>query len=232
MGSLQDVFSTDELRAFDMRVRETVPNPRYVVEQKIDGLSVSLEYHDGELAVGSTRGDGFTGEDVTENLRTIRSIPLKLPQALPLLEVRGEVYMPVTSFNRLVREQELREETPAKNPRNAAAGSLRQKDPKIAAARGLDIFCFNIQQLEGITCESHSESLELMRRLGFPVSPDYKVFDNIEDAIKQVEAIGEIEKRLAGQPNTPNGQWLLSIRPRKRKQCCGILYCRWDAPAW
>ena len=199
MGSLQDVFSTDELRAFDLRVQEEVPNPTYVVEQKIDGLSVSLEYHDGELAVGSTRGDGFTGEDVTENLRTIRSIPLQLPEALPLLEVRGEVYMPVTSFNRLVREQELREETPAKNPRNAAAGSLRQKDPKIAAARGLDIFCFNVQQLEGVTCERHSESLELMRRLGFPVSPDYKVFDNIEDAIKQVEVIGELRGSLGYQ---------------------------------
>lgn len=199
MGSLRDVFSTDELRAFDARVREEVPNPTYVVEQKIDGLSVSLEYHDGELAVGSTRGDGFTGEDVTENLRTIRSIPLQLPEALPLLEVRGEVYMPVTSFNRLVREQELREEIPAKNPRNAAAGSLRQKDPKIAAARGLDIFCFNVQQLEGVTCERHSESLELMRRLGFPVSPDYKVFDNIEDAIKQVEVIGELRGSLGYQ---------------------------------
>ena len=199
MGSLQDVFSTDELRAFDLRVREEVPNPTYVVEQKIDGLSVSLEYHDGELAVGSTRGDGFTGEDVTENLRTIRSIPLRLPQPLPLLEVRGEVYMPVRSFNRLVREQELREEPIAKNPRNAAAGSLRQKDPKIAAARGLDIFCFNVQQLEGLTCQSHSKSLELMKELGFPVSPDYKVFDNIEDAIKQVEKIGELRGTLGYQ---------------------------------
>lgn len=199
MGSLQDVFSTDELRAFDLRVREEVPNPTYVVEQKIDGLSVSLEYHDGELAVGSTRGDGFTGEDVTENLRTIRSIPLRLPQPLPLLEVRGEVYMPVKSFNRLVREQELREEPIAKNPRNAAAGSLRQKDPKIAAARGLDIFCFNVQQLEGLTCQSHSKSLELMKELGFPVSPDYKVFDNIEDAIKQVEKIGELRGTLGYQ---------------------------------
>lgn len=199
MGSLQDVFSTDELRAFDHRVREVIPTPTYVVEQKIDGLSVSLEYRDGELVIGSTRGDGFTGEDVTENLRTIRSIPLKLPQKLPILEVRGEVYMPIASFGRLVREQELREETPAKNPRNAAAGSLRQKDPKIAAARGLDIFCFNVQQLEGEDCSSHSRSLELLRRLGFPVSPDYKVVHSIEDAIKQVEVIGEQRGSLGYQ---------------------------------
>ena len=199
MGSLQDVFSLDELRAFDERVRETVPEPTYVVEQKIDGLSVSLEYRNGELAVGSTRGNGLVGEDVTENIRTIRSIPLKLPQPLPLLEVRGEVYMPVNSFWRLVREQELREETPAKNPRNAAAGSLRQKDPKIAAARGLDIFCFNIQQLEGTVCESHEASLELMRSLGFPVSPDYKVVHTIEEAIRQIEKIGELRGKLGYQ---------------------------------
>ena len=199
MGSLQDVFSLDELRAFDERVRETVPEPTYVVEQKIDGLSVSLEYRNGELAVGSTRGNGLVGEDVTENIRTIRSIPLKLPQPLPLLEVRGEVYMPVNSFWRLVREQELREETPAKNPRNAAAGSLRQKDPKIAAARGLDIFCFNIQQLEGMVCESPQASLELMRSLGFPVSPDYKVVHTIEEAIRQIEKIGELRGKLGYQ---------------------------------
>ena len=199
MGSLQDVFSLDELRAFDERVRETVPEPTYVVEQKIDGLSVSLEYRNGELAVGSTRGNGLMGEDVTENIRTIRSIPLKLPQPLPLLEVRGEVYMPVNSFWRLVREQELREETPAKNPRNAAAGSLRQKDPKIAAARGLDIFCFNIQQLEGTVCESHEASLELMRSLGFSVSPDYKVVHTIEEAIRQIEKIGELRGKLGYQ---------------------------------
>ncbi|MBS7324404.1 MAG: NAD-dependent DNA ligase LigA [Angelakisella sp.] len=199
MGSLQDVFSLDELRAFDERVRETVPEPTYVVEQKIDGLSVSLEYRNGELAVGSTRGNGLVGEDVTENIRTIRSIPLKLPQPLPLLEVRGEVYMPVNSFWRLVREQELREETPAKNPRNAAAGSLRQKDPKIAAARGLGIFCFNIQQLEGTVCESHEASLELMRSLGFPVSPDYKVVHTIEEAIRQIEKIGELRGKLGYQ---------------------------------
>ena len=139
MGSLQDIFSFEELRDFDRRVRETVPHPSYVVEPKIDGLSVSLEYRDGVLTVGSTRGNGFTGEDVTENIRTIRSVPLQLPDKLPLLEVRGEVYMPVKSFERVVEAQELAGEQPFKNPRNAAAGSLRQKNPKITAKRGLDI---------------------------------------------------------------------------------------------
>lgn len=199
MGSLQDVFSYDELRQFDARVREVVPNPTYVVEQKIDGLSVSIEYRNGLLKVGSTRGNGLVGEDVTENIRTIRSIPLSLPEAFPLFEVRGEVYMPIRSFEKLVQEQELREETPAKNPRNAAAGSLRQKDPKVAAARGLDIFCFNLQQWEGTSCSSHTESLELMKRMGFPVSPDYAVVDNIEDAILQVEKIGELRGTLGYQ---------------------------------
>ncbi len=199
MGSLQDVFSLEELREFDKRVREVVPSPRYVVEQKIDGLSVSAEYRDGVLTVGSTRGDGFTGEDVTENLRTIRSLPLKLPEELPLLEVRGEVYMPVLNFERLVSQQELRDEPPFKNPRNAAAGTLRQKDSKVTAARGLDLFCFNIQQLEGLSCETHHESLELLKRFGFPVSPSYVLADNIEDAIREVERIGTLRGALPYQ---------------------------------
>ena len=200
MASLQDVFSTDELRQFDERVREVVPSPHYVVEQKFDGLSVSLEYRDGVLAVGSTRGDGFTGEDVTENIRTIRSIPLRLPEAFPLLEVRGEVYMSVKNFERLLSEQELRDEPPFKNPRNAAAGTLRQKDSRVTASRGLDIFCFNIQQLEGREpCSTHHETLELMKSLGFPVSPGYTLCDNIEDAIHKVLEIGELRGTLPYQ---------------------------------
>ena len=200
MGSLQDVFSIDELRAFDARVREVVPNPIYVVEQKIDGLSVSLEYHNGELTIGSTRGDGFTGEDVTENLRTIRSIPLQLPKALPLLEVRGEVYMPVTSFQRLVREQELREETPAQKPSKCGGRLSSAEGPKNCSGKRAGGFSASMfQQLEGMTCQSHSKSLELMRELGFPISPDYKVFDNIEDAIQQVEKIGELRGTLGYQ---------------------------------
>ena len=140
MGSLQDVFSHEAVADFVSRCHETDANADFVVEPKIDGLSVSLEYRDGELVRGSTRGDGFIGEDVTANLKTIRSIPLKLKKKLPFLEVRGEVYMPRKSFEKLVEQQELNDEQPFKNPRNAAAGSLRQKDPKIAAKRGLDRF--------------------------------------------------------------------------------------------
>lgn len=145
MGSLQDVFSSEEVREFDQKVRQQLEHPLYVVEPKIDGLSVSLEYRDGVLVRGSTRGDGFVGEDVTENLRTIASIPLRLTEPVEYLEVRGEVYMPVKSFEKVVAQQELNEEKPFKNPRNAAAGSLRQKNPRITAQRGLDIFIFNLQ---------------------------------------------------------------------------------------
>ncbi len=191
MGSLQDVFSFDEVRDFDRRVRETVTDPAYVVEPKIDGLSVSLEYTDGWLTRGSTRGDGFVGEDVTENLRTIRSIPKKLPAALPFLEVRGEVYMPRGSFEKVVAQQELNGERPFKNPRNAAAGSLRQKDARVTAKRMLDIFVFNIQQIEGKTLSSHAESLEFLRSLGFPVIGNFQTTDSIEEAVRFIEENGK-----------------------------------------
>ena len=190
LGSLQDVFDEESLLAFDKRVREVVDNPRYVVEPKIDGLSVALEYRDGVFYRGATRGDGLTGEDVTENLRTIRSIPLRLPQSLPLLVVRGEVYMPRQSFERVVAQQELMGETPFKNPRNAAAGSLRQKNPAIAAKRGLDIFVFNVQQIEGHGLDRHSQSLDYLKELGFQVTPSYHVFDNIQDVVQEIQAIG------------------------------------------
>lgn len=190
MGSLQDVFSEEEVRDFDRKVREEIPDPIYIVEPKIDGLSISLEYRDGLLERGSTRGDGFVGEDVSANLRTVRSIPLKLKEALPFLEVRGEVYMPVESFQRLVEQQELAEEKPFKNPRNAAAGSLRQKDPKITAKRGLDLFIFNLQQVEGKELRGHKESLDYLKSLGLPVIPTYKAVDNIEDALAEIRRIG------------------------------------------
>jgi DNA ligase (NAD+) len=161
MGSLQDVFSYKEVKEFDRRVRETISNPLYVVEPKIDGLSVSLEYQDGVLVRASTRGDGFTGEDVTANIKTISSIPLRLKKQLAGIEVRGEVYMPLKSFEEVVKRQEMEETTPFKNPRNAAAGSLRQKDPKITASRKLDIFVFNIQQL----CALESEPDRVVRVL-------------------------------------------------------------------
>lgn len=191
MGSLQDVFSYEEVKEFDRRVRETISNPLYVVEPKIDGLSVSLEYQDGVLVRASTRGDGFTGEDVTANIRTISSIPLRIKKQLAGIEVRGEVYMPLKSFEEVVKRQEMEEATPFKNPRNAAAGSLRQKDPKITASRKLDIFVFNIQQLQGETLSSHRQSLDYMKSLGFKVIPSYKCFNNIDDVIDEIKNIGE-----------------------------------------
>jgi len=192
LGSLQDVFDTEELLAFDKRVRDRVEAPVYVVEPKIDGLSVALQYRDGLLVRGATRGDGVTGEDVSQNLRTIHSIPLKLPRPVPFLEVRGEVYMPRQNFERVVRDQELGGEQPFKNPRNAAAGSLRQKNARITAGRGLDIFVFNIQALEGEEdVTGHAQSLDYLRELGFKVIPDYKTYTDIGDAVARVEEIGE-----------------------------------------
>lgn len=198
MGSLQDVFNVDELREFDTRVRHSlsVP-PTYIVEPKIDGLSVSLEYLDGLFVRGSTRGDGFVGEDITENLRTIKSIPMKLKEPVPFIEVRGEVYMPKKSFEKLIRRQEINGEVPAKNPRNAAAGSLRQKDSKVTAQRELDIFIFNIQQVEGKELVSHKQSLEFMQSLGFKVIDGYEAFTDIEKAIEKISAIGENRGKLA-----------------------------------
>ena len=190
MGSISDVFSVDELKAFDLRVKNEFSDAEYVVEYKIDGLSVSLEYVNGEFVRGSTRGDGFIGEDITKNLKTIKSIPKTLSEPLPFLEVRGEVYMPKKSFEKLVTEQLKNDEQPAKNPRNAAAGSLRQKDSRITASRGLDIFIFNIQQIEGRTLSSHKESLDYLKSLGFNVVDGYRVFDNMTDAVKRIEEIG------------------------------------------
>ncbi|WP_069988718.1 NAD-dependent DNA ligase LigA [Massilioclostridium coli] len=197
MGSLQDAFSEQEMLQFDQRVREKLSEFQYVVEPKIDGLSVSLEYRDGEFFRGSTRGDGFIGEDVTANLRTIHSIPLRLRETLPYLEVRGEVYMPREKFLKLVEQQELEEEQPFKNPRNAAAGSLRQKDSKIAAERGLDIFVFNIQQIEGKELSSHKESLDYLTSLGFKTVPQYKLVSNIEQALEEIRRIGDAREQFS-----------------------------------
>lgn len=198
MESLQDAFSFEELREFDARVREAGVEPQYVVEEKIDGLSVSLEYQDGRFVRGSTRGDGLVGEDVTENLATIRAIPKTLPSGAPeFLEVRGEVYMPHDAFFALKEEQELQDKVPFKNPRNAAAGSLRQKDAKITAARGLSIFVFNLQQVRGRSFARHSETLDFIKQMGFPVSPRYRVFTSIDDALKEIEAIGQMRGTLA-----------------------------------
>lgn len=196
MESLQDAFSLDELRAFDKRVRETEPNATYVVEPKIDGLSVSLEYENGIFKRGSTRGDGTIGENVSANLCTVGSIPLHLKRELDEIEVRGEVYMPREVFMKLVEQQENNEEKPFKNPRNAAAGSLRQKDPKITAKRHLDIFVFNIQRISGKVLTGHKQSLDYIKELGFKTIPFYTPCTNIEDAIKEVERIGDIRGTL------------------------------------
>ncbi len=191
MGSLQDVFSKEQVVAFAEKCAENLgESPLFTVEPKIDGLSVSLEYRNGEFVRGSTRGDGFVGEDVTANLKTIRSIPKKLPEAIPFLEVRGEVYMPRKSFEAVIEQQELDGEKPFKNPRNAAAGSLRQKDPKITAKRKLDILIFNIQQAEGIEFSTHRESLEKLRTLGFKVIDDHAV-KTAEEMTAVIDDIGE-----------------------------------------
>lgn len=197
MGSLQDVFSYEQVRAFTDRCMTDVNSPEFVVEPKIDGLSVSLEYENGEFVRGSTRGDGFIGEDVTANLKTIRSIPLKLKNAPAFIEVRGEVYMSRKTFEKLVEEQEINGEQPFKNPRNAAAGSLRQKNPKVAAARKLDIFVFNVQQIEGKELTSHKESLDYLKELGFKVIADYKKVNNYEDVLAQIEYIGDMREKYS-----------------------------------
>lgn len=194
MESLQDVFSFEELRAFAEKIdlSQTV----FSVEPKIDGLSVSLEYRDGLFFRGSTRGDGVTGEDVTANLLQISSIPKAITFSGEL-EVRGEVYMPRESFIRLHDRQELMGETPAKNPRNAAAGSLRQKNPKITAERGLDIFVFNIQRITDKTFASHIETLDFLTGLGFHTLPSYKRCQTVDQVIAEIERIG------AGRGNLP-----------------------------
>ena len=191
MESLHDSFSHNELRDFDRKVREVSPNVQYVVEPKFDGLSVSCEYENGVFVRGSTRGDGTTGEDVTDNLMTIKSLPKRIANAPEYLEVRGEVYMSFESFNELTKRQEENEEKTFKNPRNAAAGSLRQKNAKITAQRKLDIFVFNIQQVRGAELTTHSQSLNYLTELGFPTA-FYNVYDDIEDVISEIERIGDM----------------------------------------
>lgn len=194
MNSLQDVFSYEQISEFITRCRQFSDDPIFVIEPKIDGLSVSLEYENGEFVRGSTRGDGFVGEDVTNNLRTIKSIPLTLSEKLPFLEVRGEVYMPRDIFFELTEQQELEDEQPFKNPRNAAAGSLRQKNPKTTAKRKLDIFVFNIQQIEGKTLSSHKLSLDYLKTLGFKVIPDYVQLSQYDKIIQRIDEIGNERK--------------------------------------
>ncbi len=191
MESLQDAFDENEIYEFDKRVASVISDYTYVVEHKIDGLSVSLEYENGIFKRGSTRGDGDVGEDVTENLKTIRSIPLKLKSPIPYLEVRGEVFMSRNNFNELNKLRDAMEEPLFANPRNAAAGSLRQLDPKITASRNLDIFVFNIQQINGKEINTHLDGLNFLREEGFKVILNDKEYSDIKSAYERVLAIGE-----------------------------------------
>ena len=186
LESLQDVFSSEEVEDFDTRMTDALGAVAYSVEPKVDGLSVALEYHDGVFVSGATRGDGRVGEDVTENLRTILSIPMKLPDQLPRLIVRGEVFMPKKVFHKLNEEREERGESPFANPRNAAAGSLRQLDSKICAKRHLDIRVFNLQLAEGKTFGSHAETIDYLASQGFPMIP-----------CKVLNSIGEVNREIA-----------------------------------
>ena len=196
LQSLQDAFSFDELREFDRRVRETCGEVEYDVEPKIDGLSVAVEYENGVLVRGATRGDGVVGEDVTQNVKTVRSLPLKLENAPEYLRIRGEIYMSVSTFNKLNAEREELGEQLFKNPRNAAAGSLRQLDPKIAAKRALDIIVFNVEEARGYTPESHSASLDWLASLGIPAIPHRKLCKSIDEALEHIAAIGEMRDTL------------------------------------
>lgn len=197
MESLQDVFSYEELYDFDKRVKERFPDAEYSVEVKIDGLSVCLEYRDGMFVRGATRGDGVTGEDVTENLKTIYEIPLKIETDLSPLYVRGEVYMSYKTFERLNEENEKLEKPLFANPRNAAAGSLRQLDSKICAKRKLSIFCFNLQNGEELGFEKHSDTFDFMKEKGFKVVDHYIVTNDMAEVIKFIEEIGEHRDNLS-----------------------------------
>ena len=240
MNSLSDVFSYDELRDFVSRVEETVENPVWSVEPKIDGLSVSLRYENGVFVQGATRGDGFVGEDVTQNLRTVFSIPLQLSEPLTLT-VRGEVYMPRRVFERLNLKREAEGQALLANPRNAAAGSLRQLDPRVAAERSLDIFVFNFQEgslyLDGHEPSSHTETLDRLSALGFPVAESRVRVEGCDKIVDHIEALGKkrdflaydidgvvvkiddlsTRKRLGEGTNTP--KWAVAYKfPPEQKQ--------------
>ncbi|MEG0371222.1 MAG: NAD-dependent DNA ligase LigA, partial [Clostridium sp.] len=195
MISLQDVFSFEELCDFDKRVRSVIAEVTYIVELKIDGLSVNLTYENGIFVKGATRGDGFVGEDVTENLKTIKSIPLRIVDK-NLLEVRGEVYIPKKDFELLNASKEEKGEALFANPRNAAAGSLRQLDPKIAAERRLSILIFNIQRYGGEKILSHEKGLEYLSEIGFKVSPNRIICNNINEVIEAIKSIGENKDKI------------------------------------
>ena len=197
LQSLNDVFSFEEVEAFDRRVRDVIAEPAYVVELKIDGLSVALEYQDGIFLRGATRGNGEVGEDVTQNLRTVRSIPLTLENVPGRLVVRGEVYMDHHALEVLNQKREEEGQPLFANCRNAAAGSLRQLDSRVTASRALDIFCFNVQSSSDVNFVRHSESLDWLKAHGFKVSPTYRVFQNISDVCEEIRRLGEMRGKLS-----------------------------------
>ena len=225
LESLTDVFSYEELFAFGERMDSLLTEKHdYVVEPKIDGLSMSLEYENGVFVRGATRGDGTVGENVTENLRTVRSLPLRIANAPERLIVRGEVYMSKAVFQELNAERENRGEQLLANPRNAAAGSMRQLDPKVAASRKLDILCFNLQYSSDGGYETHAQTLDAMRAMGFPVV-SYQRYDNIEDCVERIEWLGEHRDEL---PFDMDGA-VIKINRLSQRQALGSTA---KAPRW
>lgn len=195
MMSLGDIFNKDEIIAFDERIRKVVEHPEYVLELKIDGLSVSLLYQNGKLVRGATRGDGTVGEDITHNVKTIKNIPLSLPSNIDI-EVRGEIYMPESSFLKLNEERSKKGEKEFANPRNAAAGSVRQLDSKISAERNLSTFMYHIPEPDKYNLKTQYESLEFMKNLTFTVNPNITKVDNIDDLLKYIDYWQEHRKEL------------------------------------
>ena len=195
MMSLGDIFSEDEIFEFDQRIKKTIPNPTYVCELKIDGLSVSLLYENGKLIRGATRGNGIIGEDITHNVETIKSIPLIINDKRKI-EVRGEIYMPKKSFNKLNQERQEKGESLFANPRNAAAGSVRQLDSKIAAKRNLSTFIYHLPSSDDFNIKYHHESLSFMKELGFVVNPNIKIADNVNEVINYVKEWTEKRESL------------------------------------
>lgn len=225
LESLNDVFSYDELYAFGERMDNMlVQSHSYTVEPKIDGLSMSLEYENGIFVRGATRGNGLVGEDVTENLRTVRSLPLRLQNAPERLVVRGEVYMSKAVFNELNAQREINGEQLLANPRNAAAGSMRQLDPKVAASRKLDIICFNVQYSSEGEYTTHAESLDALKNFGFPVV-DYTICDTIEQCVEKIEYLGEHRDEL---PYDMDGA-VIKINSISQRQTLGSTA---KAPRW
>ena len=195
MMSLGDIFNEEEIRDFDEKIRKVVKNPEYVCELKIDGLSVSLVYENGKLVRGATRGDGTVGEDITHNVKTIKNVPLSLPQDIDI-EVRGEIYMPISSFNKLNEERSKKGEKEFANPRNAAAGSVRQLDSKIAAERNLSTFMYHMPLPDGYNLKTQYESLEFMKNLTFTVNPNIRNVSTIEEVIEYINYWNEKRKEL------------------------------------